>query len=140
MTARMQPLTVKQMATQAHVSERLVAQAIRVHRYGVPELLPLVHPPHSASIAELLLMTDHLLPETQRAWAAMQPDDFHRATRNLRREIAGTALVQPATGIPPEASREASGIQVTYADSEVERLRARIAELEAEVARLGGAS
>ncbi len=118
MTAQIQPLTVKQMAAQAHVSERLVAQALRVRRNGVPELLPLVHPPHSASIAELLLITDHLLPETQRAWAALPPDHFHRAVQNLRREIKGTALVQP---------------------SEVDRLRARVLELEAEVVRLGGA-
>ena len=43
MTAQMQQ-TVKQMAKAAGVSPRLIASTLRLHRIGVPELMPLVHP------------------------------------------------------------------------------------------------
>jgi hypothetical protein len=116
MTARMQ--TVREMAQECGVSERFMAQCLYVMKKGIPGIFHLVSS-HGLNVPELTLMVNHLPEEAQRAWAALPPDDLHRAIRNLRREIRETARVQS----PPD---------------ELTRLRARVAELEAEVRRLGG--
>ena len=79
---------------------------LKVHREGVPELQPLILA-GALNVSEAVLMVEHLLPETQRDWAALPAPDLKRAIRNLRRHLAGqkAAIVQGGLVADLEAVR-----------------------------------
>lgn len=93
-TALMQPVgklpTVKEMARQAGVSERLIHQVLSVHRYGVPEISLRLRD-GSLSVGQALVLIE-LPVETQLELVSLPTADLHRAIKNLRTQ--NTARMQ----------------------------------------------